>query len=177
MADDDDKDIIDDEEESEGGGSSGESKGPSKIVKILLFTAGGILLIVLITGISYVVSKYTAEKNYTRSQEIIAAPPPPAYSTFELPEFAKTTSDVEPHFFKMQISLGYESNPELNNELVRRKDEILNTVNLLLVGRKYEEINTRLGVINLAEEIKAHVNLRLASGKIQEVFFKDLVIN
>ena len=177
MADDDDKDIIDEEEESEGGGSSGESKGFSKIIKILLFVAGGVLLVVLITGISYVVSKYISEKNYTRSQEIIAAPPPPPYSTFELPEFAKTTSDAEPHFFKMQISLGYEPNLELNNELIRRKDEILNTINLLLMDKKYEEINTRLGVINLAEEIKATINLRLASGKVQEVFFKDLVIN
>ena len=177
MSDDDDKDVLDDEEESEGEGASGESRGFSKIVKILLFVAGGVLLIVLITGISYVISKYTAEKNYARSQEIIAAPPPPAYSTFELPEFAKTTSDIEPHFFKMQISLGYEPSVELGNELIRRKDEILNTVNLLLMGKKYEEINTRLGAITLAEEIKAHINLRLASGKIQEVFFKDLVVN
>ncbi|MCL1910764.1 MAG: flagellar basal body-associated FliL family protein [Leptospirales bacterium] len=176
MADDDDN-IIDDEEESEGGGTSGEPKGHSKIIKILLFVAGGVLLIVLITGISYIVSKHNVEKNYTKSQEIIAAPPPPALNTYELPEFAKTTSDIEPHFFKMQISLGYEPSAELNNELIRRRDEILNMINLLLMDKKYEEINTRLGAITLAEEIKAHINLRLASGKIQEVFFKDLVIN
>ena len=174
---DDDRDILDDEEESEGGSSASESKGISKIVKILLFVAGGLLLVVLITGISYVVSKYTAERNYARSQEIIAAPPPPPYSTFELPEFAKTTSDVEPHFFKIRISLGYEPSIELNNELVRRRDEILNKVNLLLMDKRYEDIITRMGAITLAEDIKAHINVGLASGKIQEVFFKDFIIN
>ncbi|MCL2025962.1 MAG: flagellar basal body-associated FliL family protein [Leptospirales bacterium] len=174
---DDERDLLDDEEDSEGGSSAGETKATSKIVKILLFVAGGLLLIVLITGISYIVSKYTAEKNYARSQEIIAAPPPPPYSTFELPEFAKTTSDVEPHFFKMQISLAYEPSVELNNELIRRRDQILNTVNLLLMDKKYEDISTRMGAITLAEDIKAHINVSLSSGKIREVFFKDLIIN
>jgi flagellar basal body-associated protein FliL len=175
MGDDERDDVIEDDE-SEGGAAS-ETKGPSKIVKILLFVAGGILLIVLITGISFLVSKYTVEKNYTRSQQIIQGPPPPAYNTFELPEFAKTTSDAEPHFFKMQISLAYETNVELNNELIRRRDQILNTVNILLMDKKYEEVNSKEGAITLAEEIKAHINLLLASGKIVQVYFKDLVVN
>ena len=35
--------------------------------------------------------------------------------------FSKTTADAEPHFIKMKIFLAYESNMELNTELVSRR--------------------------------------------------------
>ena len=175
MGDDDRDDILDDEE-SEGSGTP-ESSGPSKIVKILLFIAGGILLIVVITGISYLVSKVMTERSYEKATEIIAAPVPAPLSTYELPEFARATADVEPHFFKLQISLGYEANAELNNELIRRRDEMLHTINILLLGKKYDELNSVTGAVELCEEIKAAVNLRLSSGKVKEVYLRDFALN
>ena len=77
----------------------------------------------------------------------------------------------------MQISLAYEMSVELNNELVRRKDEIQHIINVLLQGKRYDELNSVSDAVELAEEIKAHINVRLISGKIKEVYFKELVVN
>jgi flagellar basal body-associated protein FliL len=32
-------------------------------------------------------------------------------------------------------------------------------------------------IVNLSEEIKAHVNVILIAGKIKEVYFKEFVVN
>jgi flagellar basal body-associated protein FliL len=132
---------------------------------------------VLVTGISYLVSKNVQESSYEKSQDVVAAPPPPPLHTFELPSFSKTTADAEPHFVKMTVSLGYELSVELNNELVRRKDEIQHIVNIIMQGKKYEDLNSVDDAVVLAEEIKAHINIRLISGKIKEVYFKEFVVN
>jgi flagellar basal body-associated protein FliL len=117
------------------------------------------------------------EKRYADNTDIIAAPAPPPLNTFELPDFSKPTADAEPHFFKMQISLGYEANMELNNELINRRDEMLHTINILLLGKKYEDLNSVTGAVELCEEIKAAINLRLSSGKVKEIYLKDFVLN
>ncbi len=177
MGDEERDDIMDDEDSSPQSESGGGGGGSSKIVKILLYVAGGVLFIVLITGISYLVSKNVQESSYERRQDIVSAPPPPPLQTYELPGFSKTTADPEPHFVKMTISLGYEMSIELNNELVRRRDEIQHIVNIILQGKTLEELNSTSGALDLAEEIKAHVNVRLISGKIKEVYFKELIVN
>jgi len=177
MGDEERDDMMEDEE------TVGTDDGPvgstetSKIVKILLYVAGGILLVVLMAGISFLVSKYVQEQSYKRDQDIVAAPPPPPLHTFELPAFANTTADDEPHFLKMKISLGYEVNIEMNNELVKRKDEIQHIINVLLQSKKYKELKSVGGAVKLQEDIKAHINQRLISGKVKEVYFKEYVIN
>ena len=171
---DDERDIV--EEEGKSQEPSG-STATSKIVKILLYVAGGIIIIVLMIGISFLVSKSVQESKYQKSQGIIAAPPPEPLATYELPTFTKTTADAEPHFVKMTISLAYSMDPILNNELVNRRDEIQHIVNILLQGKMYEELNSVSGTITLAEEIKAHINIRLINGKIKEIYFKEFVVN
>jgi len=173
---DDDRDLMDEEgkgPESDSGGSA----GTSKIVKILLYVAGGIILIVLMVGISFLVSSNIQESRYQKSQDIIAAPPPEPLATFELPAFSKATADAEPHFIKMQISLAYEANPVMSAELGNRKDEIQHIVNVLLQGKTIDELNDKSDMITLSEEIKAHINLRMIAGKIKEVYFKEYLIN
>lgn len=171
---DEERDVMEDEAQSRG---TEESADTSKIVKILLYVAGGIILVVLMIGISFLVVKNVQESRYEKSQDIIAAPPPPPLATYELPAFSKTTSDAEPHFIKLQISLAYEASPELNNELIKRRDEIQHIINILLQGKTFEELNSMTGALTLGEEIKAHINIRLISGKVKEIYFKEFVIN
>jgi len=171
---DEERDVMEDEAQSKG---SEESADTSKIVKILLYVAGGIILVVIMIGISFLVAKNVQESRYEKSQDIIAAPPPPPLATYELPAFSKTTSDAEPRFIKLQISLAYEPSPELNNELIRRRDEIQHIVNILLQGKTFEDLNSVSGALILGEEIKAHINIRLISGKIKEIYFKEFVVN
>ncbi len=178
MGEDEKEEIIEEEEEEapkkEEAGIRFEA---SKIIKLLLYIAGAILLVVVVTGISYLVSKYVQESAYQKRQDIVAAPPPAPLASFELPEISKTTADAEPHFIKAKISLAYQQNVELNNELVQRRDQILHIINTLLQGEKYNDLNSVSGTIALAEEIKAHVNVILISGKIKEVYFRELVVN
>jgi flagellar protein FliL len=169
--------IIEDEEEAPQEEPGGRRFEASKLVKILLYVAGGVLLIVLVTGISWLVARYVQESSYQKRQDIVAAPPPAPLAGFELPDFSKTTADAEPHFIKMKITLAYETNMELNNELVQRRDQIQHVVNIILQGKKYEDLDEVSDTIALAEEIKAHVNVILISGKIKEVYFKELVVN
>ena len=176
MGDEERDEIMDDEEgvASEEPSGSGES---SKIVKILLYVAGGFLILILIVGISVLVSKNVHQSINEKRRDVIAAVPPPAYSTFELKDFSKTTSDIDPHFMKVELSLAYEHSVELNSELVQRRDQLRHIINLLLQSKKYEDLRTASGQLGLAEEIKSHVNVVLIKGKIKEVYFKNFVIN
>lgn len=169
--------IPEEEEEAPKEEAAGRRFETSKLIKMLLYLAGGILLVVLVTGISYLVSKYVQESSYQSRQDIVAAPPPPPLASFELPDISKTTADAEAHFVKMKISLAYEPSVGLNNELAQRRDQILHIVNIVMQGKKYDELNKVSDTIALAEEIKAHINVVLISGKIKEVYFKELVVN
>ncbi len=174
----DEEDVMAEDEES--GAPSEEPSGDSstsKIIRILLYVAGGILVLVLVVGISYLVSKNVQERSYRKSQDIVSAPPPPPLSSYELPEFSKATTDAEPHFVKMKIALAYKHDQKLNTELVQRRDQIQHIINIILQGKSYEELNSVTDAVALAEEIKAHVNVILISGKIKEVYFKEFVVN
>jgi flagellar FliL protein len=171
---DEERDIIEEEEASQ---EAAASTGASKIVKILLYIAGGIVLVAMMIGISVIVSKSVTESKYQRDQDIIAAPPPEPLAVYELPVFTKSTADAEPRFIRMTISLGYAPDPILTSELVNRKDEFRHIVNLILQGKMYEDINSVEKTITLSEEIKAHINMRLINGKIKEVYFIEFVVN
>jgi len=134
-------------------------------------------LVITGTGISYLVSRSVQESKYAQSNDIISAPPPEPLATYDLPSFSKTTSDAEPHFIKMTISLAYNPDPALNSELEDKKDDFQHIINLLVQGKTYEELNSTSGSITLAEEIKAHINMMLISGKIKEIYFKEFVVN
>jgi flagellar basal body-associated protein FliL len=176
MGDDERDDLVGDEE-GHGQSQAASGAGKSVILKILIFVGGGILLVIMITGISYLVSKSVQVSSYETRQDIVSAPPPPPLQTFELPAFSKTTADLEPHFLKMTVSLGFDTNMELSSELIRRRDEFLHIINLILQGKVYEDLNSTSGALDLAEEIKANINVRLASGKIKEVYYKEFVLN
>jgi flagellar FliL protein len=168
--------------EGEAKETSGESGGggglaASRIVKILIYVVGGILLIFMIIGISYLVSKYVQERSYQKEQDIVVAPPPPPLAHYDLPTFQTATSDEEPHFAKITISLGFEENPELLNELIQRTVQMQHMINIILGGKRFEELKTVEDKVGLSEEIKAHINVVLSAGKIKEVYFKDIVIN
>jgi flagellar FliL protein len=153
------------------------STSPSKIIKILFYVVGAILLLFLVIGISYLVSKYVQEQKHEREQAVIIAPPPPPLANFDLPPFSITTRDAEPHFAKMTFSLGYESSVELNSELVSRTPQLQHIINVLLTSKGYEDLDSVEDKINLQEELKALINKILINGKVKEIYFREIVIN
>lgn len=172
-----DEGAVSDVEPGAGGGGGGGSSDVSKIIKILIYIVGGILVVFLVVGISFLVSKYVQEKSYQQEQDIVVAPPPPPLARFELPSFAVTTKDEEPHFAKITVVLAYEDNIELNTELVKRTAQIQHTINLILRGKFFSDLKTLEGSIELAEDIKAHINSVLITGKVKEIYFTEFVVN
>lgn len=170
---------IDDE-----GGSSGDSKGGggglggSRIIKILIYTAASILGLFLVVGISYLVSKYMVEASYAREQQILTAPPPPPLGHYDLQEFSVATKDAEPHFIKLEISLGYEKDDiQLQTELIERNVQIRHIINILLSGKRHQDLDSVEKKIDLAEEIKASINIILRHGQVKEVYYKSFILS
>jgi flagellar basal body-associated protein FliL len=149
----------------------------SRIVKILLYVVGAILLIFLMIGTSYLVTKYVQEKKYEKEQDVVVAPPPPPLAHTDLPTFSTTTKDPEPHFAKITVSLGYDQSPELIAELGQRTVQMQHIINIILRSKSYEELDSVEDILNLSEEIKAHVNAILVAGKVKEVYFREFVVN
>ncbi|MBN2401584.1 MAG: flagellar basal body-associated FliL family protein [Spirochaetes bacterium] len=174
----DERNVVDvDEEEAPETGEAPASTSPSKIIKILFYVVGAVILLLLVVVISYIVTKNVQEQKYVKEQAIIVAPPPPPLSSFDLPSFSAATSDAEPHFVKLTVSLGYEESLELNAELGRRVPQFQHIINVLLSGKRFEDLDSAEKKINLSEEIKAHINVILISGKIKEVYFREIVVN
>lgn len=149
----------------------------SRIIKILLYIAGAILLIFIIIGISFLVAKYVQEQRYVRDQDIVLAPPPPPLAFYDMPSFSITTSDPDPHFAKITLAIGYEENVELATELIQRTPEMQHVINILMRDKSVEDLNSVEDMVNLSEEIKAHINVLLLRGKIKEIYFREFVVN
>ena len=131
-----------------------------------------------ITSVSaYLVTKTVRENAFMQEQDIVVAPPPEALTSFDLPEFSSATADEEPHFLKMQVTLGYDANPDLGRELQTRKDEMTYIINVILRGKTCEDLNSTDDMLRFSEEIKAELNARLETGKIKEVYFREFILN
>ncbi|HPS58765.1 MAG TPA: flagellar basal body-associated FliL family protein [Spirochaetota bacterium] len=150
---------------------------PSFIFMPLLFGVIAGYALIILMFVSYIVTGNHLKNMYEQSQDIIAAPPLEPLATYELPPFAKATSDEEPHFLKLTLSLGYYASPELTNELIRRKDEMQHIINILLRGKRYKDLDSVSDSVTLSEEIKTHINIRLTTGKVKEIYFKEFVLN
>ncbi|HNR87199.1 MAG TPA: flagellar basal body-associated FliL family protein [Spirochaetota bacterium] len=178
---DDEKPLVEEDEEESGARGEGEGqKSPttSKIIKILLYVAGGILLIFIVFGISYLVSTYVQERRYAKEQDIVVVPPPAPLARYEIPVISFTTKDAEPHMGKIALALGYDKNDQqLTTELTERAPQLQHIINVLLRGKSYEDINSVEGMINLTEDIKAHINVVLINGKIKEIYYKEFIVN
>ena len=176
MGDEERDDLIEDEDEG-GEQAQPSSAEASKIVKILLYVAGGILAIVLVAGISYLISKMVQESSYQKRQDMVAAQPAPPLKIFKMESFSKTTNDAEPHFIKLTLSLGYKDNMELQNELINRKVQIRDIINTILHAKKHEELKTIISEMELKDEIRNHINMILVKGKVEEIYFAEFIIN
>ncbi len=176
-----DEEKIDDIEEEEGSGGAAaapaKSVNASKIIKILIWIVAAVVGFIVVVIVSYQVAKYVQNKSYQQAQDVIVAPPPPPLANFAIDPFTVTTNDEEPHFAKITLSLGYEDNIALNTELVQRKTQIRHLINIILRGKRFEDIDSIEDTISLSEEIKAQVNVILISGKVKEVYFTEFVVN
>ncbi len=169
---------IDDEEDS--GAAQYGPKTRSKLVTILLWAVGSIAVILLMLLVSYLMAKKVKSDAYKEEQNIVIAPAPPPLSVYRFPkEFRINTADVdESHFIQLSLAFGFDiDNKGLEAELIQRQAQMKHIINIILGGKKKEELSTTLQKLNLAEEIKSQINMILSQGKIEEVYFEELVVS
>lgn len=134
-----------------------------------------VLLILFVT--SYTVGSCYHQIQFAQNERFLVTEPPPPLANFPLPSFSVVTSDAEPHFASITVSLGYEDSGELTSELRSRSDQISHIVQLVLSTKKYADMATLEKKIELAEEIKKHINIVLISGKVKDVYFVHFTTN
>jgi flagellar FliL protein len=180
MADDDILDEDQDHDEDLLGGAPIAGAGRSKLISILLWVAGGIVAVLLMILISYLIAKKVKTDAYREEQNIVIAPAPPPLGTYRFQkEFRVNTADAdESHFIQLTLSFGYDANnKKLEGELVQRQAQMMHIINIILGGKKKEDLMSPMQKLNLAEEIKSQINMIFSEGKIEEVYFEELIIS
>ncbi len=154
--------------------------GLNRIIKILIYVAGALVGIIIMSLISYYVAKYAPSQQYKEIASIAVVKPPPPLEVYTFTEdFRVNTADrEETHFIRLKLSLGFQpGNKSLSGEITQRTPQLRNIINLILAGKTKEELSTIEGQIELREEIKASINHVLSEGKIEEVYFNEFIIN
>ena len=176
-----DEEILDDEQdEDEILAGAAVSGGRSKIITLLMWIAGVVVAVLLMFLIAYITVKRITTQTYKQEQNIVIAPAPPPLATFKFQkEFRVNTADVdEPHFIQLSLAFGFDvNNKELESELVNRHTQMMHIINIILGGKKKEDLTTPLQKLNMGEEIKSQINMILRQGKVEEVYFEELVIS
>ncbi len=166
------------EEALEAGGPKRKLLGP-RMIRMLLFVAGALVLIVISGTIAYVVAKKVgtppAPDKESPQQKVKQKP----LSYFGLESFSVNTSDTdEPHFLKVTLQLGYEQGTtnELQTELNSRRAQLRDIIISVLGSKRYNDLNTQDKRNDLKEEIKRKINDVLINGEVHQVAFTEFVL-
>ena len=79
-------------------------------------------------------------------------------------------SDQGPKFLQTQIELEY-NQPQLEDELSRKKAAIRDAVIVLLSSRSYRELRDPGGMKKLRQDLLRGINSLLSAGKIRDLYF------
>ncbi|MBS0617069.1 MAG: flagellar basal body-associated FliL family protein [Spirochaetes bacterium] len=170
-----------DQDEGEASAAPPVAAGRSRIVTILIWVVAGLIALALMFVISVMVAKYYKNADFQETESITIAPPSAPPAIFKIThEFRVNTADTdEAHYAQATITLGYEGelNKQLDAELGKRLPQMIHIINIILGGKRRDELFTPLQKLNLGEEIKNQINMILRDGKISEVMFEQLVVS
>lgn len=98
--------------------------------------------------------------------------------TYSMDEFlVNLTDDGGKKYFKVKLYLGYNTKNKKNmdKELEEKKPILRDAINSVLRSKKSVDI-TQKGVEDLKKEILARINPYLESGKAENVYFYDILV-
>ncbi|MES0488791.1 MAG: flagellar basal body-associated FliL family protein [Leptospirales bacterium] len=175
-----DEELLDEDQDEDLLSGAPIAGGRSKLVGILLWAVGILVAIALMFVIAYFVSENSKSNDYRETQSIVIAPAPAPWGIYRFQkEFRVNTADTdEAHFIQMTLSFGFDSNnKQLENELIQRTAQMMHIINIVLGGKKKEELITSMQKQNLADEVKSMINMILSKGKIEAVYFEELIVS
>lgn len=169
------------EEKEEGEEKAKKSKG---IPKILIFVAGGVVVLILAIVVSYMVAKSVKapkiEFGVEREEERLPPPEPLEIGNIGEEEIiARLADEEEPHLVKVsEIYLAYDKKLkalgiELNDPA--RKFQIRDIFNTVLMSRKSTDLITEEGRNELKRELIKKINSILINGEIKDIYMQIVV--
>ncbi|MDI6785950.1 MAG: flagellar basal body-associated FliL family protein [bacterium] len=169
------------EEKEEGEEKAKKSKG---MPKMLIFVAGGIVVLIIAVVISYMVAKSVKapkiEFGVERAEE--KPPPPKPLEIGNIGEeeiIARLADEEEPHLAKVsEIYLAFDKKAtklglELNNPA--RKFQIRDIFNAVLMSQKSADLITEEGRNELKRELINKINAILLDGQIKDIYMQIIV--
>jgi flagellar basal body-associated protein FliL len=86
------------------------------------------------------------------------------------------TSDQGPKFLQTQMEFEL-SDPAVEDELVKRKPAVRDSIIVMLSSRSYKELRDPNGMKRLRQDLLKMLNHMLSSGKVKDVYFTQFHFN
>ncbi len=149
---------------------------PGVVLAILKWAAVALGVLILASTATLVTYRIVSGRTLTgtvvgQRQPYAAARPLSVY--FDLGTIRGATADATPAYFTGIVKIGYaEDRKEVADELVRRREQLKNAIEIRLSQKKFESLRpARYEEIQM--ELAIVVNGLLSSGKVQEVLLNE----
>ncbi|HQA60310.1 MAG: flagellar basal body-associated FliL family protein [Tepidanaerobacteraceae bacterium] len=146
-------------------------KSPEKksgLRNILLVVLALFFLMLMTTGVAYVVAKNIASSN----EKVVENPK--NHITYDAGEFLTNLADKG----YVKLSMVYLLNgKDVEKELEIKDSEVRDKVFTILRSKNHDSVRDSNGMEELRKEIKECLNQLLNSGEIVDVFFTSIIVN
>jgi len=150
-------------------GDAGEEKSKGK-KKLLMLAVGGVLLLGLVGAGGYMFFASDAGEGV----EAVEKTPPVFY---ELPEMTVNLSSVDkrPQYLRVQIALEMK-NDDMKDAVVQVLPRVLDAFQVYLRELRSTDLEGSAGIYRLKEELVRRVNLAIHPAEIDNVVFKEIIV-
>jgi flagellar protein FliL len=166
--------MAEKEKQKEDTGKGGKKKLVIIVVALVLLLAGGG------AGYYFLVLKPAHEKKIEESKAAALVKPVPDEAKVgpmvEIKEFVVNIISTDaPHYVKASLSLELDKDTTLE-EVNKRMPQIRDAILLLIGNKTFEELQDIQGKNQVKAELKSKINSFLKSGKVNNVYLTDFVV-
>jgi flagellar protein FliL len=165
-------------EEIEGVPAEGEAKGRGK--SKLMIIVGGVVALLLVagTGLYFTGMLDSLMGKKKEAPAAVEAPPPKPLVFFDLPDFLVNLNSggaKKASFLKLSVSLELEKQED-TARLQAVMPRIVDNFQIYLRELRIDDLRGSGGIYRLREELLARVNAAVAPVKVNDVLFKEMLV-
>jgi flagellar FliL protein len=162
---------------AEGAEGEAEAKGGGK--KKLIMIAGGAIALLLVAGAGlYFTGMLDSLLGKKHAAAVAEAPPPKPLVFFDLPDFLVNLNSggaKKASFLKLSVSLELEKQED-TARLQAVMPRIVDNFQIYLRELRVDDLRGSGGIYRLREELLARVNAAVAPVKVNDVLFKEMLV-
>ena len=162
-------------------GAEGEAPAeaaPPQSSKKKLFIFGGIGVAFLLAAAGGLYFMGMFDRFIGHKEAAAEAPPPKPMVFFDLPDFLvnlNSSNNKKSNFLKLSVSLQLESQED-TARVVAMMPRVIDNFQIYLRELRVEDLRGSDGIYRLREELLARVNAAVAPVKVNEVLFKEMLV-